>query len=709
MGDVVYFNGSSYVAVIDVPAGAVTSSHIVDINDVANATSDITGQTFPEGGNYVEIPLNAGSYDLQELNFGAGGIYGDWTVGTWCSVSCYTNEYEFYTSENPQVVEMGGYGADFYPSTWNTPAEAVAAYVPRSVTLKANGWIRFFIWDCCIADNSPTQGVSLSVNAVAQYAPENDGSHWKIMAARGATGPAGSSGTGSIGPTGPQGQQGPVGATGPQGPVGATGTAGAMGPQGVQGIQGLIGPIGPQGPLGIQGVAGPAGPTGLSGSSAYKGLWIAGGSYGVGDIVTVSPTPNSAFPNCAYVANAANNSATSPFYLADPTQSGAIWSAMSPGCFGNVAQDGVYSANSNLKIQNFGNINAGDKASATVSLKNSGTLPLTLLNPPTVSGNSNSAFAELSSDCGKNLPAGAKCDTTVQFSPPAAAPYTGTLQYSIAELQIPPIFLVGNGVATPVPISSSTSSYYAWTATISADGSGPGVPPSAPNIWDYDFGDLPAGTTGYAIINVTNLGNAPIRFYADGPWNTDFQGDSSSCWSQMLAPAATCQVLLTYSSQVNGVEQTYYHMSDIYGANQLAPMTINLTGTTHGWPPVRTASYITNVDSYDFSAVPVGTSSSQLISITNTGPLPILLGGYTLGGSGAPKISGAGYSITGMSQACTPAAALQSNATCILTVTFSPQTTGVILGGLEVPIYDLNIAGYPLLFTVKIPLTGNGL
>lgn len=72
--------------------------------------------------------------------------------------------------------------------------------------------------------------------------PSEDGTHWDVFAARGATGP--------------QGEKGEQGATGPQGATGATGPQGEQGEAGPQGPQGVQGPVGPQGPAGQNGTDG---------------------------------------------------------------------------------------------------------------------------------------------------------------------------------------------------------------------------------------------------------------------------------------------------------------------------------------------------------------------------------------------------------------------------------------------------------------------
>lgn len=89
----------------------------------------------------------------------------------------------------------------------------------------------------------------------------------------GATGPQGP--LGAPGPQGPQGLTGTTGATGPQGATGLTGAPGATGPQGVKGDTGLTGPQGAAGPQGLTGDPGPTGavgPTGATGTQGPQGL-----------------------------------------------------------------------------------------------------------------------------------------------------------------------------------------------------------------------------------------------------------------------------------------------------------------------------------------------------------------------------------------------------------------------------------------------------
>ena len=79
---------------------------------------------------------------------------------------------------------------------------------------------------------------------------------------------------------GPQGVAGPAGAPGPLGPVGAQGMVGAAGPQGVAGPMGIQGPAGAQGLTGATGAVGATGPQGLQGVAGTAGAQGIPGAVG---------------------------------------------------------------------------------------------------------------------------------------------------------------------------------------------------------------------------------------------------------------------------------------------------------------------------------------------------------------------------------------------------------------------------------------------
>ena len=97
---------------------------------------------------------------------------------------------------------------------------------------------------------------------------------WGVLSAQGPTGPTGA--TGASGAAGPQGLPGSVGANGPIGLQGLQGIAGQAGAQGIPGATGATGLSGPMGPQGI------AGPVGL----AFQGVYSSVVNYALADGVS---------------------------------------------------------------------------------------------------------------------------------------------------------------------------------------------------------------------------------------------------------------------------------------------------------------------------------------------------------------------------------------------------------------------------------------
>jgi len=124
----------------------------VDIGSVINATTDPNG-SMPSGRTAVQISLTKGTYVLTSVmgRFSAFQAAGPSSQFMVC--------YDFITSENASR-QRGNTCA----RTFATQAEAVASASSVSVTLNADGWIRFFLYDTFIDDNPANQGVSVAVS-----------------------------------------------------------------------------------------------------------------------------------------------------------------------------------------------------------------------------------------------------------------------------------------------------------------------------------------------------------------------------------------------------------------------------------------------------------------------------------------------------------------------------------------------------------------
>ena len=251
--DLVSYGGATYIATATTASGGAGYSQIVNIDWIANATTDANGTSFPSGASTIRLNLPAGTYTATPIGPSQGGAY---TSGQFCTcnisqgVPSWWWGFNYRTSANPTPTRVQGVNG-----FWTAP-EALAAATPITITLAADGWVEFLLVDTPIGDN--TNGVSLLLTAPGTSAatPDQDSAHWAVFAAAGATGPAGPAG--SDGSQGPAGATGATGAQGPAGPAGATGATG-FGLQGPPGQSGPAGPEGPQGPKGDKGDTGTPG------------------------------------------------------------------------------------------------------------------------------------------------------------------------------------------------------------------------------------------------------------------------------------------------------------------------------------------------------------------------------------------------------------------------------------------------------------------
>jgi hypothetical protein len=146
------------------------------------------------------------------------------------------------------------------------------------------------------------------------YSPQQ----WGVLTAQGPQGLTGATGaTGAAGPQGSPGSVGPPGEKGNQGDQGIAGQAGAQGIPGATGAQGLSGPMGPQGP---------AGPVGLS----FQGNYSSVTNYALADGVRY----NGADYVSLQASNHGNTPDQMPTYWALFAQNGATGATGPAGAIG---------------------------------------------------------------------------------------------------------------------------------------------------------------------------------------------------------------------------------------------------------------------------------------------------------------------------------------------------------------------------------------
>jgi hypothetical protein len=270
-------------------------------------------------------------------------------------------------------------------------------------------------------------------------------------------------------------------------------------------------------------------------------------------------------------------------------------------------------------------------APQTITLKNTGAAPLT------VAGISTSDDFVQTSACGGSIAPGGSCAIKVAFSPGSAGLHSGAL--------------IVNDSAPGSP----------HTAFLSGTGTGgtiaPAVTVSTSNV---GFGSVRRGTTsGPLTVSVANTGKATLSISSIGV-DGDFASTDNCGYS--IAAGANCTLTLTFTPTAVGTRTGKVTIVDDAATS---PQTIFLSGTGGLGQITLSQALLT------FVAQAVATTSdAQTVTVTNIGEVSTTILSVAASGDFA------------QTNTCTDP--LGANATCTITVTFTPQVTGSRVGSLTI-------------------------
>jgi Abnormal spindle-like microcephaly-assoc'd, ASPM-SPD-2-Hydin len=207
------------------------------------------------------------------------------------------------------------------------------------------------------------------------------------------------------------------------------------------------------------------------------------------------------------------------------------------------------------------------------------------------------------------------------------------------------------------------------------------------------FGNQNVGTTSAVqTVTLTNTGTSALTINSialTGTNTNDFaQTNTCPVSPATLATSTSCTLSVTFTPSTNGANSASLSISDNAAGS---PQTISLLGTGVTSAPVATL----NPTSVNFDNQNVGTSSStQAVTLTNTGTIPLTITSITLTGTNASDFA--------QTNTCPVSpGTLAVNGSCTLNVTFTPATTGA--RNASISISD-NAAGSPQI----VPLSGIG-
>ncbi|MED4826687.1 BclA C-terminal domain-containing protein [Bacillus atrophaeus] len=256
VGQVVLYNGSSYVVNTASPAGFPDASDDYTLLASAGPTGS-TGPTGATGAGLQGItlfdPAAAPFYLAGQVVLYEGSSYVV-NISNPSGVPGTSPDYTLLASAGP-TGPTGVTGAGLQGIVPFDPLAAPGYAAGQTVTFNGSSYV------ANTSSPSGTPGTS------ADYT---------LLAAAGTNGA-----TGSTGPAGTTGDTGGTGATGVTGPTGATGASGATGVTGPTGITGVTGITGPTGTAGVTGITGATGVTGVTGPTGFTGATGVTGVTGV--------------------------------------------------------------------------------------------------------------------------------------------------------------------------------------------------------------------------------------------------------------------------------------------------------------------------------------------------------------------------------------------------------------------------------------------
>jgi hypothetical protein len=246
--------------------------------------------------------------------------------------------------------------------------------------------------------------------------------------------------------------------------------------------------------------------------------------------------------------------------------------------------------------------------------------------------------------CAAPVTPGSNCNISITFTP--KAPDTGAISAMLT--------ISSNSPNSPQTVSVAGTSLSGPTATLN---------PTPPTI--VNFPNQAVNSTSAPIqVSLTNSGGSPLAITSIGlvGGNTaDFAILSNGCGTT-LGPNSTCIVLVTFTPLGLNTFSTSLQFMDAVGTQTLQLMGTGVAGS---------AGSLTLSAPLFFGAVLQGTTSSaQVVSVTNTG------------GSAVTNLAVAASGDFGQTNSCP--AMLNSSQNCMVSVTFTPQATGLRQGTLTI-------------------------
>ena len=284
----------------------------------------------------------------------------------------------------------------------------------------------------------------------------------------------------------------------------------------------------------------------------------------------------------------------------------------------------------------FGNVTVNSAATETITLKSTGTAPVTV-NGAGISG---TGYAVSGSTFPVSLNPGSSLTLQVTFDPKTAGASAGTLTISSNANAIT-VSLSGTGVATPVP-----------QLTVSAT--------------SLSFGNVTVNSTATETVTLKSTGTGPVTLSGVSVSGSGFS-TAAIALPLKLNPGQTLNLQITFTPTVSGAATGSLVVTSDSSPNATATVSLSGTGASAS-NPVLTIS----ATSLNFGSIVIQSSATQVLTLTSTGNAPVTIS--------KASITGSGFTISGLTFPVT----LNPTIAVKLTVVFTPVAAGTSTGQLTI-------------------------
>ena len=300
---------------------------------------------------------------------------------------------------------------------------------------------------------------------------------------------------------------------------------------------------------------------------------------------------------------------------------------------------------------NFGKVAVGKQTTQPVSVANTGNTTLSI----TQATFSNPQFSLPGTTFPMSMSSGQSSNLMVAVTPTTAGTVTGTMTVQ------------GNDGSSPVTVNLSAT----------AAAAGPQISLSSTAV---TFGTVTVGSTGNQSVTIANNGSADLTISVISVAGADF-GVTGIATPKTISAGQSSAMGLTFHPTASGAVTGSVTLTSNDPANPTTTISLNGTGTTSA-----TGQLQANATSLSFGNVSTGSSSTQHVTLTNTGTAAVQISSITA--------TGVGFSTNGITFPWT----LNPSATATLNVVFAPTVAGSVTGNIKV---NSDASGSPLTITLS--------